>query len=143
MSIDEILKISQGLLTPVIGIVATYIAWQQWRTNQNKLNLDRYERRLQVYKEVVRFISIGIRDANYDNDELMTFRPKVSEADFLFGEDISKYIDELHKRAVNLSHWHKEYRDYSQPKPESYDHQKVVDEMHKEEVWILSQLDPA
>jgi hypothetical protein len=29
MPIEEILKISQGLLTPVIGIVATYIAWQQ------------------------------------------------------------------------------------------------------------------
>lgn len=95
MSIDEIIKISQGLLTPVIGIIATYIAWQQWRTNQNKLRLDRYERRLQVYKEVVRFISVGIRDANYDNNELMTFRPKVSEADFLFGEEVPKYIDEL------------------------------------------------
>ncbi|HEX9000672.1 MAG TPA: hypothetical protein VGB07_12275 [Blastocatellia bacterium] len=101
MSIDEALKISQGLLTPVIGIVATYIAWQQWKTNQNKLNLDRYERRLQVYKEVVRYISVGIRDASYDDSELMTFRSKVSEADFLFGDEIPKYIDELHQRAVS------------------------------------------
>lgn len=31
MPIEEILKISQGLLTPIIGIVATYIAWQQLR----------------------------------------------------------------------------------------------------------------
>src|SRR6267142_674771 len=98
MSIDEVLKISQGLLTPVIAIVATYVAWQQWKTNQNKLKLDRYERRLSVYKEVVRYISVGIRDANYDNDELLTFRSKVSEADFLFGVEgeVSKYIDELH-----------------------------------------------
>jgi hypothetical protein len=47
MTIDEVLRISQGLLTPVIGAIATYIAWQQWRTNQNKLKLDRYER---IYK---------------------------------------------------------------------------------------------
>lgn len=43
MTIDEVLRISQGLLTPVIAAVTTYIAWQQWRTNQNKLKLDRYE----------------------------------------------------------------------------------------------------
>jgi hypothetical protein len=143
MPIDEILKISQGLLTPVIGIIATYIAWRQWKTNHYKLKLDTYERRLQVYKEVIRYISVGIQDANYDNSELMSFRSKVSEADFLFGEEVSKYIDELHIRAVNLSRWKKEYRDYSQPKPEGYDHGKVVEEMHKELTWVSSQLEPA
>lgn len=143
MTIDELLKILQGLLTPVIGIVATYIAWQQWKTNNNKLNLDRYEKRLQVYKEVVRYISVGISDANYGNDELITFRSKVSDADFLFGEDVSKYIDELHRRAVSLSRWNKEYRDYTQEKPAGYDHNHVVEEMHKELVWISSQLEPA
>jgi hypothetical protein len=143
MTIDEVLRISQGLLTPVIGAVATYIAWQQWRTNQNKLKLDRYERRLQVYKEAVRFISVGISDATYDNNELMTFRSKVSEADFLFGEEVPKYIDELHRRAIKLHTWTKQYRDYSQPKPEGYDHAKVVEGMNQELEWVSSQLEPA
>src|SRR5690348_5644615 len=143
MSIDEVLKISQGLLTPVIGIITTYIAWQQWQTNRNKLKLDRYERRLQVYKEVVRFISMGIQNATYDNDELMTFRPKVSEANFLFGEEVRTYIDELHRKAVKLHYWKSEYRDYSQEKPEGYDHNKVVEEMHKELEWLTAQLEPA
>jgi hypothetical protein len=143
MPIEEILKILQGLLTPVIGIVAIFIAWQQWKTNRIKLILDRYDRRLQVYKEVDRFIRIGIRDANFNDDELFTFRLKVSEAYFLFGEEVSKYIDELHQRAVNLSHWNKEYRDDSQPKPEGYNHKKVIDEMHKELNWVSSLHEPA
>lgn len=143
MSVDELLKLSQGLLTPVIGIATTYIAYQQWKTNQNKLNLDRFERRLQVYKEVVRYISVAVRDASYGNGELMTFRAKVSDADFLFGEEVSKYIAELHRRTAKLAQWHNEYRDASQPQPESYDHQKVVDEMHKEQMWILEQYEPA
>ena len=143
MSIDEVLKISQGLLTPLIGIITTYIAWQQWRTIRNKLKLDRYERRLQVYKEVVRFIGVGIQKATYDDNELMTFRPKVSEADFLFGEEVGKYIDELHRRAVKLHYWNSKYRDYSQPKPEGYDHEKVVEEMDKELEWLTAQLEPA
>lgn len=140
---DELLRVLQGLLTPVIAGIACYIAWQQWKTNRDKLNLDRYEKRLEIYKEVVRFISIGIREANYSDNELMNFKPNVSEADFLFGEEISKYINELQKRAVNLSYWNKEYRDYSQPKPENYDHKKIVEEKHKELIWISSQLQPA
>lgn len=138
---DEILRIFQGLLTPVIGIIALYIAWQQAKTNRDKLNLDRYEKRLKIYKEVVRFIQIGCTKANYNADELMNFKPNVSEADFLFGEEISNYIDELQKRAVNLSVWNEEYRDYSQPKPEGYDHQEVVSEKHKELKWISSQIE--
>jgi hypothetical protein len=110
---------------------------------ETKLKLNRYERRLQIYKEVVRFIVISAEKDNYDNSELMTFRPKVSEADFLFGEEVRKYIDELHSRGVNLHRWSREYRDYSQPKPEGYDHQKVVDEMHKELKWMAVQLEPA
>ncbi|MDD1606582.1 MAG: hypothetical protein LUP96_07810 [Methylococcaceae bacterium] len=143
MSVDELLKLSQGLLTPIIGIATTYIAYQQWKTNQNKLNLDRYEKRLQVYKEVVRYISVAVRDASYGNDELMTFRSKVSDADFLFGEEVPKYIDELHRRTVMLAQWNNEYRDYSQPQPENYDHQKVVDEKNRELMWILEQYEPA
>lgn len=140
---DEIIKISQGLLTPLIAIITCYIAYQQWKTNRDKLNLDRYERRLEIYKEVVRFISVGIREANYENDELMNFKPKVSEADFLFGEEIPTYINELQERAVNLSYWNKEYKDCTQPKPENYNHEKIVEGMHKELVWISSQLESA
>lgn len=143
MSVDEGLKILQGLLTPVIGIITAYIAWQQWRTNRDKLKLDRYERRLLVYEEVVRFISVGIRKANYSDEDLMAFRPKVSEADFMFGEDVSEYIDKLYFRAVQLHYWNGEYRDYSQPKPEGYDHDKVVKGMHEELKWMSSQLEPA
>ena len=52
MFVDEAIKIFSGLLTPVIAIVAVYIAWQQWQTNRQKLILDRYDRRLRIYEEV-------------------------------------------------------------------------------------------
>ena len=48
----DLVEFSKALLTPVIAIVATYIAWQQWKTNQLKLHLDRYDRRSAVYEDV-------------------------------------------------------------------------------------------
>jgi len=36
-----VITILQGLLTPLIAIITTYIAWQQWKGNQLKLNMEK------------------------------------------------------------------------------------------------------
>ncbi len=143
MCIEQIADVSKALLTPLIAIVATYIAWQQWQTNRQKLVLDRYDRRLRVYEEVRKILSIILRDAGASYDDLLRFRTSVSEADFLFGPDITEYIDELYERGVKLQYWNGEYRDYTQPKPEGYDHKKIVDGKHSELTWLTAQFEPA
>jgi len=143
MCMEQLIEISKALLTPLIAIVATYIAWQQWKTNQQKLNLERYDRRLHVYEEVIKILSIILRDVNASMEDLLKFRTSVSEADFLFGPEIPAYIDEIYKRGLNLWRWNQEYRDYTQEKPDGYDHKKVVDEMHKELTWLVDQFEPA
>lgn len=101
MCIDQVVEVSKGLLTPLIAIVATYIAWQQWKTNRQKLILDRYDRRLRVYEEVRKILSIIFRDDKASYDDLLKFRTAVSEADFLFGSEIPKYIDEITSVRLN------------------------------------------
>jgi hypothetical protein len=140
---EQIIEISKALLTPIIAIVATYVAWQQWKTNQQKLNLERYERRLRVYEEVRKILSIILRDAKASTEDLLKFRTSVSEADFLFDPEIPEYIDEIYKHGLNLWRWNQEYRDYTQEKPEGYDYKKVVEEMHKELTWLTEQFGPA
>lgn len=143
MCVEQLAEISKSLLTPLVAIVATYIAWQQWQTNRQKLKLDRYERRLRVYEEVVKILSIIVRDAKASTDDLLKFRASVSEDDFLFGPEIPEYINQIYKRGLNLWRWTEEYRDYTQPKPEGYDHKKVVEERHKELEWLTDQFEPA
>jgi hypothetical protein len=132
-----------ALLTPTIAIVATYIAWQQWHTNKQKLDLDLYDRRLRIYEEVRKLLSIVVRDATVTTDALLAFRTSVSEADFLFGSDVISYIDTLYQRGLNLWRWNAEYRDSTQERSAAYDHKKVADEMHEELVWFTQQFDPA
>ena len=123
--------------------MATYIAYQQWQTNRQKLVLDRYDRRLKVYEETRRILSIILRDANASYDDLLKFRTSVSEADFLFGPEIPAYIDEIYKRGLKLHTWNSQYRDSFQAKPEGYDHTKVVNGMHSELTWLVEQFEPA
>src|SRR5262245_46820286 len=82
------LQILQGLLTPVIGATAVYIAWQQWKTNQRKYVLDRYERRLRVYQCVVETLRLINKDFRPDLQELFKFNYDTAEATFLFGPEI-------------------------------------------------------
>ena len=102
---EQLIETLKALLTPLIAIVATYIAWQQWKTNRQKLNLERYDRRLRVYEEVKKILSIIMRDAKASTDDLLKFRTSVSEADFLFGQDIPEYIDEIYKHGLSLWRW--------------------------------------
>jgi len=143
MCAEQIVEISKALLTPLIAIVATYIAWQQWKTNRQKLTFDRYDRRLRVYEEVRKILSIIARDAKASTQDLLKFRTSVSEADFLFGPEITAYIDEIYQAGLRLGRWTSEYRDYTQEKPEGYDHKRVVEEMHKELAWLTEQFEPA
>ena len=143
MSPMQVIEISKALLTPVIAVVATYIAWQQWKTNRQKLVLDRYDRRLHVYEEVRKILSIILRDARASYDDLLKFRTAVSEADFLFGSEISAYIDEIYRRGVQLESWSLQYCDFTKQPPEDYDHQKVCDGMHSELTWFTKQFEPA
>lgn len=138
-----LIEISKALLTPLIAGVAVYIAWQQWQTSRKKLFLDLYDRRLRIYIEVKKILSTIIRDAKIDINELLIFYSSVSEADFLFGPEIPKYINEIYEHAVDLNYWNKEYRDFTQPILEGYDHKKVCDGMHSELMWLNHQLGPA
>lgn len=117
VNLDQVVRFSQALLTPLIAAIAAYIAWQQWKTNQQKLNLDRYDRRLRVYEEVRKILSIIVWDAKASTEDLLKFRTSVSEADFLFGPEVMVYIDEIYGRGLKLGYWSQEYRDCTQPNP--------------------------
>jgi hypothetical protein len=133
------LQILQALLTPVIGGIAVYIAWQQWKVNERKFALDRYERRLRIYQHVVELLRLIVRDFKPEIHDLLKFSTDTAEADFLFGEEISKYLNEIYTHGVDLNTARAEYRDFRQPAPEGYDHQRVVDALTREEKWFVGQ----
>lgn len=145
MEIKDISDICQGFLTPIIAIIALYIAYQQWRTNEAKLQLDLYERRLKIYEEVTCIIAIVMQKADVSYEELSRFARSVSEADFLFESEIKTYIDEIYKRGVKLSSLNKQYNHFvtTNITPANYDHQSVCDGMNQENLWFIEQFEQA
>jgi len=132
-----------ALLTILIAIITLFIAWQQLQANKLKLRLERYERRMKIYEEVKKILILAIQDRNVQINELMNFRGKAAEADFLFGPQIPQYIEEIYFRGLKLCRANTEYRDLKQVPPPGYDHNKVVEEINSQFVWFTEQLQEA
>jgi len=52
--------IAQLVTTLVLGLIAAYIAWRQWRTAHDRLILDLFERRFQVFQELMPTVSAAV-----------------------------------------------------------------------------------
>ncbi|WP_243295287.1 hypothetical protein [Geothrix mesophila] len=134
------LQIAQGLLTPLIAIITTYIAWQQWRATKLKMNLDRYERRLKIYQESHNFIAEINRDVKPELSEMFGFYSATAEADFVFPPLIREYLDELFSHANLLHSANAQYRDiYQPPPPPDYNHKEVCDTIAEHTRWFMEQ----
>jgi hypothetical protein len=143
----RVISVLQALLTPLlattticIAITTTYIAWQQWKGNQLKLKMDRYERRLRVYQEVVKILKECANGELREFRVIVDFGASTAEADFLFGPEIRQYLDEISSRAGKLRSANVQYRDFTQPVPAGYDHEKIVNEMGIQTNWFVEQL---
>jgi hypothetical protein len=145
------IQVLSALSAPVIGGAAIYIARQQWRTaelqretNEKRWKHERYERRLKVYQEVREILSLVISSAHPDIKDLRAFRLATAEADFIYGDDVQKYIEEIFKKGFQLYTANQHYRDATmKPHPPGYDHDAVVDRMTKALEWFDGQFDHA
>lgn len=100
--IDAVIDFLKAGLTPLIGIIAAYIAWQQWKTNASKLKLEKYDRRLKIYQIIQRFICEVTSSAQPKLQNIFKFASDVAEVDFLFEKDIRDHVDEIHNHAMSL-----------------------------------------
>lgn len=89
------IQVLQALLTPAIAVGVATIAFLQWRTAHQKVVLDLFDRRLNVYSKARRALSAisGSGRVTDESDRLLL--EAENEAAFLFGKDIKEYFREL------------------------------------------------
>ena len=130
----------QGILTLIIAAIAVYIAWQQWKTNAMRLRLDTYDRRLRVYQEIKKILSLALRDGALKLEDLQQFISGAAEADFLFGPEIPEYVNEIYKRGLDLWSAHERRRVPREERPDNYDPKKLADEKNAALTWLTGEL---
>jgi hypothetical protein len=83
-----------ALLTPVIGAIAVYIAYQQHRINKQRELRESREAKFDVYKKVKRYINEVIY-SGMTNKAYEELNEACAEADYLFEEDVTHWLAEL------------------------------------------------
>ncbi len=78
------------------------IAWRQWKTANDKLRLDLFEKRWRVYDAVKVILNKAAIEGQFTRDDLATFARGIEGAEFLFDgqiRDILLTIDSMCLRA--------------------------------------------
>ncbi len=107
----ETIKIISGFLTPIIAIIATYIAYQQYFINKQKLKLELYEKRYRIFNETKKVLFKINQDAQIGLDELWDFMFNTNDRVFLFNSEINEFILEIKSKAIEINHSTKRFQD--------------------------------
>ncbi len=101
--LNSIKEISAALLTPVLAVVGTWILVNQYRLERLRWKLSLYGKRYPVFLSTMEFIANIVRAHDVSNESLMQFIRNSKDREFLFGDDVKHFMDDLYKKGVDLS----------------------------------------
>jgi hypothetical protein len=99
---EKMIQTLSGFLTPIIAIITTLILFWQFRLEKNRWRLALYDKRYQIYLATMQYLSFIMQYANLTDEELFKFLRNSKDKEFLFGDDIKHYLEELYKKGNDL-----------------------------------------
>ncbi|MBI5021999.1 MAG: hypothetical protein HZB59_11240 [Ignavibacteriales bacterium] len=126
-----------GFLTPIIALIALWIAYRQFKIQEYRVRLDLYDRRLKIYEAIMKFLSGISQKGDSTWDEVLEFLRDTKEAKFLFKGEMKAHLDSIYNRAIKLQSVQEELKNKSLPiGPEREAFAKQMSEHYK---WLKSQ----
>jgi hypothetical protein len=108
----------QALAVPAIGLLAAVIGYFQWKTAQQKVLLDLFDRRMATYtalREIVAMVMASSSAATPDNS--FKFLEALDRAEFLFGAKVIEHLQKIRQSIYDIHDMATERKDL-QPGPE-------------------------
>lgn len=131
-----------ALLVPVIAIVGTVIAVQQYKINKQRLKHELYDRRMVVFKHIKSYLSEIMRDGKVTSDRVMKFNFDTSEATFLLDDKINDRIKEIYEKSIDLAYLHEQLYPLNGTKglPVGNERTIIANKKNEQLKWLTNQL---
>ena len=119
----------------IIAAIAALIAFRQSQIARNKLKLDLFDKRMEVYSAVREALGCITRQGNLTQEQQLEYLQGIRTARWLFGQEIFTYLDEtLWRKIVDLEFQGK--MSEGSADPERVKHIQARTETFK---WLVSQ----
>jgi len=127
-----LINVLYASLVPMIAIIASYIAYRQWRTAQNKLKIELFDKRFAIYEVVINYIHNSARSKE-TNEMTGEFLYRAREAKWLLNENVYLYlIDEVWVHVLRLESLEKEKQETEDEK----EIDNIIDQQQKVRFWF-------
>ena len=97
-----LLDLLNALVSPFLAVVVSYIAFQQWKTNERREQRESLEIKISIYKRVKSHLSHIDSNREVRMDLYQEFLDASAEADFIFPEVFQDYLAEID---IQTSSW--------------------------------------
>lgn len=103
-----ILKYASVLGAPIIalivGLFGGLITYRQWRTAQDRLKLDLFDRRLVIYQKTRDFLARRMALGKLEGSEIIEFAVNTRVSRWLFNPSVADYLEgEIAKKAMDIN----------------------------------------
>jgi len=102
-TLAEISQFFSAFLTPIIALIAVYIAYQQWRLRREHFQLELFDKRYTVYEGTKNFISIILEKGYPGEKEISGFQESTHDATFLFENEVQERLDQILENGKKLN----------------------------------------
>jgi hypothetical protein len=100
--LDILIKLTPAFITLTVGMFGSYIAFNQYRTNRDKLRLDLFEKRLDAYEKLQEYFTFLVRKARVEDEAIALLAEARYKSLFLFDDDITRFIDQVWDKAREM-----------------------------------------
>jgi hypothetical protein len=91
-----------AILTPIIALLALYIAFMQWRTNDKRRRSEYFDRRIAVYEAIAHYLRDLLALGRIEQGADVKFLRDTTIVSFLFGKNIKALVDEIFQKSGEL-----------------------------------------
>ena len=97
--VQYIQALGPTIVAVVVGWIAGYVAWRQWRTAHDRLSFDLYEKRFEVYRATHNLLTTALIHRQVNGDDYRAFFNGIRHAEFLFKEKTTAYLTNIRDKA--------------------------------------------
>jgi hypothetical protein len=140
----DALKIIEGIATVVIALYVASIGTFQWFTARDKIRLDLYDRRFEVYLSALDFMQALMMWTSVPSEERLpkriAFIRASRESRFLFADDVRIFhlLDEFNTRSFKVTGYIEELSKYMAIMPKET--LAAYDEKQSSMEWIMASI---